>query len=397
MRNPPRAGDPSEGSQRAVTGTQPEIIALTPISLSEALLPAVEPSDINFRDLLEAAPDAMVITDPAGRIVLVNSRVEALFGHRREELLGQSVELLIPERFRESHIAHRAGYAEHPHTRAMGSGLELYARRKDGSEFPVEVSLSSLESAQGALVTSAIRDISERRALERREQEFIAMVSHELHNPLTAIRGYTQRMRSRRAYDERSAEIVLRQTGRLERIIDDLLDVARLAAGRLELQLAPVDLAALVASCAEQAQELSRVHAVRVQVPQAPLEGSWDAGRLEQLLANLLSNAMKYSSAGGEVVVEVEDRGEQAQVSVTDHGPRIAPETLPRLFSRFYRTEAAEAGQVEGLGLGLYISRALIEPHGGRIEVNSELGRGSTFRFNLPYARVAAVHNRCAG
>ena len=153
----------------------------------QAARAAAEAAERKFRELLELAPDAIVIVDRAGSITLVNDQVEAIFGYARDELIGKSIEILVPERYRQGHLALRNAYIANPHTRPMGSGLELHARRSDGSEVPVEISLSSVEGAEGQLVTAVIRDVSERRALERQQREFIAMVSHELMNPVTGI------------------------------------------------------------------------------------------------------------------------------------------------------------------------------------------------------------------
>ena len=229
------------------------------------------------------------------------------------------------------------------------------------------------------------------RQAQRLEREFIAVVSHELKNPLTSIRAYAQLMARRAAYHPRAVETIVDQSGVLQRLIDDLLDVSRVEAGRLDLRLAESDLAAEVGAAVEQAQARSERHTIRIEVPTHPLTVWADRTRLAQILANLIGNAIKYSPEGGEIVVRVVDRGAEALVSVADRGIGIPAEELPRLFDRFYR--AAGANRAEGLGLGLYITRGLVEAHGGRIDVESEPGRGSTFSFTLPRPGPAPEHS----
>jgi signal transduction histidine kinase len=216
------------------------------------------------------------------------------------------------------------------------------------------------------------------------QREFITMVTHELRNPLASIKGYAELMQRRGAYSEAAVDTIVTQAKQLERLIEDLLDVSRLQVGQLKLQPGETDLVALARAAAAQAQTLTHVHTIRVVAPEPPLVGRWDATRLEQVLQNLLSNAVKYSPDGGEIVVRVEDLPRQARVSVTDQGIGIPPEALPRLFQRFFRTEEAQARGIEGLGLGLHISRALVEAHGGRLWAESLPGQGSTFVFTLP-------------
>jgi signal transduction histidine kinase len=189
------------------------------------------------------------------------------------------------------------------------------------------------------------------------------------------------------AYQERSIEVILGQSRHLDRLITDLLDVARLEAGRLELNRARVDLLAAAETAAERAQAMTASHTARVESPLGPLSGFWDPDRLQQIFENLLSNAIKYSE-DGEIVIRVQDHRDHAEVSITDQGMGVAPEVLPHLFGRFYRTELAKASREPGLGLGLYITRSLVEAHGGRISVESTPGKGSTFRFTLPYGRL---------
>jgi PAS domain S-box-containing protein len=234
---------------------------------------------------------------------------------------------------------------------------------------------------------------AERRAREIAQQEvrardaFIAVASHELRNPLASVKGYAQLLQRRGAYNERLVETILTQTSQLERLIQDLLDASSLEAHRLDLQREMVDLLTIARSCAEQAQAQSAEHTVVLAAPSGPLTGWWDPQRLAQIFQNLLNNAMKYSPDGGAIRLEIDDRGDELLVAVVDSGIGIAPDVLPRLAERFYRADSARGTQ--GLGLGLYITRELIEAHGGRLTVESNLGSGSRFSFTLPRATPA--------
>jgi PAS domain S-box-containing protein len=338
-------------------------------------------AEARYRSLFQSTADAILVADGEGRYVDANPAASELLGYTREELLQMRVADIVsagPE------------WAEMEYERLRRVGHwrgELEVRRKDGSSVAVEAWATTARLPTGPVHLSALRDISGRRAVERLQQEFIAMVTHDLRNPLAALAGYAQLLRRQEAYDERAVDAIINQSRRLDRLIGDLLEMSRLETRQLELRRARIDLVALVRAAVEQVQALGPSHAIRVRAPGGPLEGWWDPDRLEQVLQNLLTNAVKYSPDGGEILVQVFDLGREARVAVGDQGPGIPAEVLPRLFERFYRAEN-EAGAQEGLGLGLYITRALVEAHGGSIGVESELGRGSVFTFTLPYGRA---------
>lgn len=342
---------------------------------------AAAEAQARYRGLFEAAADALLVADEEGRYVEANPAATALLGYTRAELLQRRVADIVT-----------AGpiWAADEYRRFMQQGAwrgELEVRRHDGTTVPVEAHATAVPLPTHTIYVSALRDISARRALEQLQHDFLAMVTHDLRTPLTALKGYIQLLQRRGTYQAHTVEMMLAQATRLERLIGDLLDIAQLQAGHLELRRAEMDLCALVQAAVAQAQALSERHTVHAAVPPVPLRGWWDRDRVDQVLQNLLANALKYAPEGGDVTVGVADDGRAARVWVQDQGVGIPPELQPRLFERFYRTADALASGVPGLGLGLAISRALVEAHGGRIDVASELGAGSTFTFTLPYDR----------
>jgi PAS domain S-box-containing protein len=317
---------------------------------------------------------------------MANPAYYELYGYSPEDVIGRSFALIFPpeQRARAAEV-YRATF----HSSAPSGSVEAIVRRADGAERTVEARYHFLaEDGRRTAMVSLVRDVTERKRLEEAQREFLAMVTHELRNPLAAIRGFTQLMRRSGRYDERAAQTVLDQTRHLDRLIGDLIDVASFEAGHLQLRREAVDLVAVAEAAVEQARAATSGHRICVQGARGPMSGAWDPDRLRQVLANLLSNAIKYSPDGGEILVTLEDLGPTARVSVEDHGIGIPPARLPHLFERFYRVDGS-SGRVGGLGLGLAIARALVQAHGGRIWAASSPGRGSTFTFTLPYAGEA--------
>ncbi len=369
--------------------------------------------EARFRDLLESTPDGIVMANPTGHIVLANSQAERLFGYEAGELRGLSVDLLLPRRYRHAHVGHRSNYFQQPRKRSMGSGLDLAGLRKDGTEFPIEISLSPLRTEESAFVMSAIRDISERKRIELALQEknlelananqakdrFLAGMSHELRTPLNAIIGFTGTLLMRLPgplNDEQQKQLrTVQSSGRhLLALINDLLDVSKIEAGKVELVFAAVDCRAVldevVATLRPQA-ELKKL-AFTVQLPEQPLALSTDRRALCQIILNLAGNAIKFTDQGHVDLTLLECRhlGRDAiEIRVADSGVGIPLQDQDKLFTAFSRVNSARPNAPEGTGLGLHLSQKLAELLGGKIVFSSEHGRGSSFSLILPTERPA--------
>jgi PAS domain S-box-containing protein len=375
-----------------------------------------------FRELLEAAPDAIMQLDAGGRIVLLNRVTEDMFGYSRDELLGEPVEVLIPQELHTRHVQHRASYQQHPTTRAMGSGLALEGIRKNGSRFPVEISLSPSATNDGFRVTAIIRDITERRMAEDRlrrvqgeytqrlaetnaelemtnreleranrlKSEFLASMSHELRTPLHTIIGFSELLAEElegplNEKQLRFVQHIHTDSLHLLELINDILDISKIEAGRLELRPEPFDFGALVT------ESLASVRAL-AQAKSLALEAAWevptaieaDRLRIKQVLVNLLSNAIKFTPEKGLIRVEARVQESFVVVSVSDTGIGIPAEEHEFIFDKFHQVSATTKGVREGTGLGLAITKRLVEQHGGIIRVDSEPQHGSTFLFTLP-------------
>lgn len=380
-------------------------------------------SYLRFRDLLEAAPDSIIEVELDGTIVLLNAAAERIFGYPREELLGKLIEVLVPDSLKSRHHEHRAHYAEHPVTRPMGIGLELFAQRRDGTQFPVEISLSPIRSPQGSRVIAIVRDITSRKQAEARinamhqefttelaaknrqleirnreieranrlKSEFLASMSHELRTPLHTIIGFAdllaEELKGPLNMDQKRFVGHIQQDSRhLLELINDILDLSKIESGRLELHPESFKVVDAVAETMAGLHPLAGNKQIRINEVLTPtLTITADRLRFKEILYNLVSNAIKFTPDRGQITIECSEQSDGAFFAVTDTGMGIEPSEQQAIFDKFYQLGSTTRGVREGTGLGLAITKSLVEMHGGQIWVESTPGQGSRFQFLLPW------------
>lgn len=357
----------------------------------------VTKSKAYIENLVENAADLIITTDLDDRILTWNRGAAVLFGYGKDEVIGKHLSILLPpERFHE---------LEEMRAKVEISGglrdIEVRSKRKDGVMIYLSLSVSPIRDVEGKIVgfLRIAKDITEKKRYERRlkdldkmKSDFVSNVSHELKTPLTSIKGSVDNMLDglTGALNEKQIRYLARiksNTDRLSRLINDLLDLSRIEAGRVEVRRASLPLTALAEEVAEHLKQLAAEKLIRIEVPPPdPQMTVWaDRDKVTQVLMNLIGNAVKFTPQDGKVIVAIEKNGnDYIQISIADNGPGIRPEEADKIFSKFYQVANVDKQKPQGSGLGLAISKALVEMHGGKIWVESKLGRGSTFYFTLP-------------
>jgi PAS domain S-box-containing protein len=347
-----------------------------------------------FRLIVESAPYAMILVNDQGKIIFVNNETEKLFRYTPNQLVGNPIEMLIPMRARGMHPQYREAFHRKPKMRAMGEGLELFAVRRDGSEFPVEIGLNPIVSPEGHMVLASITDISERKSQEanRLKSQFLANMSHELRTPLNAILGFSELL-----IDKKIGELSPKQLDYLQDIhasgvhllnlINNVLDLSKIEVGKVELRLEEFDLAETVDQLVKTLLPIADKKEIGITQIVSPDVASvcLDRSKFKQILYNLLSNAIKFNNTGGSVSIELTKASSNSfKIAVTDTGIGIAEKDQKNLFVPFLQVDTSLTRRHGGSGLGLALTKEIVELHLGKIDVKSAVGKGTTFTVTLP-------------
>ncbi len=358
------------------------------------------------RSALDAAPDAMIIIDADGIIRFTNRQVSALFGYEHDDIVGQSIEMLMPQRFRARHVGHRENYVNNVRVRPMGAGLELFGRRRDGTEFPVEISLSPIEDVGRTLVAAAIRDVTDRKRIEAElivtreaaeaareladranqgKSRFLATASHDLRQPLQTLELLNGTLR-RRATDQYSIEALSQQEqaiGSMSRLLNALLDISKLESGAIRPEPTDFTVAAIFEELRLEFASIAANKGLKFEIETCDDAVYSDPSLVEQILRNLVSNALKYTREGW-VRLRCLHEAALVRIEVLDTGVGIPADQLPYIYDEFYQVGVPTNVSRDGYGLGLSIVQRLVKLLTLQLDVRSEVGRGSAFSLLLP-------------
>jgi PAS domain S-box-containing protein len=359
------------------------VVSLAPIIAGDASGP-----EKILTCLIEVCPFSIIVVESFGKIVLANSETERMFGYAQDELIGQTVDLLVPTRLRTQHARHRGQFAAHPQTVL---GRNLCGQRKDGTEFPAEVGLSPIHTNEGMLMLGVIVDISERLRIEGLKDEFVATVSHELRTPLTSIAGalnllFNDAGGTLPVHAKRLLKIAHANSQRLVRLVNSILDMERIEFGKVVFVQKPVEVRSLVEEAIEANRGFADGFGVRIRLDPASAAGDirGDPDWLLQVVTNLLSNAVKFSPPAEDVEVAIEKLGGNLRISVRDHGHGVPEDFKPRIFEKFAQADASDARQLGGTGLGLSIVKQIVTRLGGEVSFGDAPGGGAIFYVEIP-------------
>jgi PAS domain S-box-containing protein len=356
-------------------------------------------SDKLSKNLLELGPDATVVVDGKGSIIFANAQVARTFGYAPDELIGCAVEMLLPQRFRAGHTKHRARFALQPRPRSMGEGLTLFGQHKDGHEFPVEISLSPVQSAEGPLVVAAVRDATVRHDTEqelieanRAKSRLLAAASHDLRQPVQTLTLLNQAALRHAGPNARLTDILRQQQRALDTIsqlLASVLDVSKLDSGALKPAIKACAIGTVFNQLRSDFEPQADDKAIDLLVEPTAEAGRTDPELLRRVLGNLLSNAIRYT-ARGRVRVTCQRVGDELALTVRDTGVGIPSHELSKIFTEFYQVDRGSQ-RPDGMGLGLSIVARLVTLLGHTIDVESVVDRGTAFTIRLPRATVTAT------
>jgi PAS domain S-box-containing protein len=356
-----------------------------------------------FKLVVESSPNAIILVSSNGIIQLINKQTENYFGYNRDELIGNKIEILVPDAIGIRHVNLHSDFTSNPTTRHMGAGLDLFGLRKDGTKIPVEVGLNPILINNEMMILTSIVDITDRKKAEEdiknakteaeranlAKSEFLSRMSHELRTPLNSILGFAQLMRMGELdpTHKKGVDHIMKSGKHLLNLINEVLDLSRIEAGELSLSIEPVELKALILETLDVVYPLAKENNIKLELTETEalqLFVKADNQKLKQVLLNIINNAIKYNIKDGLVSIAAKNiKNEKVRISITDTGKGIAEEELPKLFTPFQRI-GTEISTVEGTGLGLAVSKKLTEAMNGTIGIESKVGKGSTFWVELP-------------
>jgi len=345
---------------------------------------------VHLHTLLDNISDAIITIDIQGNVLSLNNSVEVMFGYRPSEIIGENIKILMPSPYKEMHDSYLSQYHKTKHKHVIGKTRKVEALRRNGEVFDVELWVHQLTVKNNVQFMGVIRDISERKHVDKIKTEFISTVSHELRTPLTSIRGSLGMLKSGVLGEvpdkaNRMIELAHNNTERLINLVNDILDVEKIQAGKIELNLETINLTELVKQSilSNESYATSCQVSLYLEPGLADFQVYADNHRLQQVMANLISNAAKFSPENGQVSINIQKNEKLIRVSVTDHGIGIPEEYRNKMFQKFSQVDSTDTRQKGGTGLGLNITKAIIEHHGGHIDYSTEEGKGSTFFFEL--------------
>ena len=348
-------------------------------------------SEESFRGVVNNITDGIITIDQEGVIKSVNPAIHKLFGYEENELIGNNVGLLTTEPHRSHHNDYLTNYARTGKARIIGTGREVIAQKKNGHAFPIQIQVAELTIKNKQVFLGVIRDLTEYKEIERVKSEFISTVSHELRTPLTSIRASLGMMLTGTLGEipskaMRMTTIAEQNTERLIDLVNDILDLEKMQSGKMEFHFTALTLSDVIQQALEANQSLADKYAIRFEFKDShnPSEILGDSNRLIQVIANFFSNAAKFSPIDGVIKITIHSHPDLVRLSVTDQGPGIPLDFRQHVFERFQQADSSDSRQNGGTGLGLNISREIIQRHDGKIGFHSEVGKGATFYFDLP-------------
>ncbi len=350
------------------------------------------------RAIVNTVVDGIITIDNIGTIETFNPAAERIFGYTLDDVVGENVRMLMPAPYRGEHDGYLKSYLTSGEAKVIGIGREVVGQRKDGTTFPMELAVNEMKVGQKRMFTGIVRDITDRKEADRAKGEFVSTVSHELRTPLTSIKGALGLIRSGAIGEipeklRAMLDIAYNNSNRLVLLINDILDIEKINAGKMEFVMAPLDVISLVDEAIEANKGYGDEHSVTftksTTITMAQVNG--DRGRLMQVLSNLMSNAAKFSPDGEKVELSIIRIDRMIRIAVTDKGPGIPDDFKKTIFQKFSQADSSDTRKKGGTGLGLNITKAIVEQHGGSIGFESESGKGSIFFFDLPELMEQAV------